>query len=198
MTTRIRIQFVFTSGTNLYVILHDPVTNTVWNTDTEAWEAFNAGNWADYAIALTEQGASGYYSAAFPAAIGKVVTSEVVYQRVGGSPATSDSPAGPLLQSQGQNVQAIAGDADVVETLQQNLVAILRGAAAGVPTVSVIPTDLEITQSNALQGRSIVFTSGVAADCAGRIVSYNPTNGVVTLASPLAIAPEADDTFIIV
>jgi hypothetical protein len=71
-------------------------------------------------------------------------------------------------------VVGVAGDGDAVLALLQNLKAGLRGAAAGVPTVSVIPTDLTVAQSNALGGRSVIFLDGPAAFCAGRIVSYNP------------------------
>lgn len=199
MNTRLKILVAFQSGATLYVILLNSVTGQVWNAVDEAWEDYNSANWAEYAVALTELTGSGLYTAAFPTGIADdVLTVAGFYQQAGGSPTLGDTPAAGLNATQGVNVVAVAGDADVALTLQQNLKAGLRGAAAGTPTVSVIPTDLSLAQSNALQGRSVVFTSGVAFACAGRIVSYNPTNGVLTLAAPLPIAPEADDTFIVV
>lgn len=200
MATRLPLQAVFNTGATLYKVLHNPNAQ-VWNPATGpsgAWENFNGANWAQYGVPLTEQAGTGYYRATYPAGIGAVLTSEVTYQQAGGGPVVGDTPIAQPDQSQGQNVAAIAGDPDVADTLQQNLSVVARGAAAGVPTTSVIPTDLTVAQANAFAGRSVVFTSGAAFECAGRIVSYNPTAGVLTLAAPLAVAPAAADTFVIV
>lgn len=200
--TRFPLQVVFQSGQTVYATLRGLVNGTrqVWNTTLNAgaggWEAFNAAHWAQYAVALAEDGTSGYYAADYPAGIGAVLTTEVFYQQGGGSPATNDGVLGSS-QSQGQNVAAVAGDADVPDTLQQALAAEARGLAAGVPTASVIPTDLAATQANTFQGRAVVFTSGAAAGCAARIAAYAPTNGVLTLVAPLPVAPSAGDKFVI-
>ena len=197
MTTRLPLQTIFTTGANIYAIIHNP-NGQVWNPTTGpggAWENYNSAHWAQYAVALTEQASSGYYRATYPAAIGTVLTSEAYYNNV--APTLGDVPLGPLTQSQGQNVAAIAGDASVPDTLQQNLSVVAKGAAAGVPTVSIIPTNLAMAQANAYQGRSIVFTSGAAFECAGRIVGY-AADGTVTLAAPLPVAPAAGDTFVVV
>jgi hypothetical protein len=203
MNTRLKIQVVYTTAATLYVVVVDRVTGEVWNptlnTGAGGWEAYNSAHWAQYAIALTELTGSGFYQAAYPAGIADdVLTIEAFYQQGGGSPTLGDTPAAGLNPTQGQNIVGVAGDADVPLTLQANLAACLRGAAAGVPSVSVIPTDLTVAQSNALAGRSVVFLDGPAAFCPGRIVSYNPTNGVLTLAAPLPVAPEAADNFIVI
>ncbi|MFZ5829468.1 MAG: hypothetical protein ACOY3P_05240 [Planctomycetota bacterium] len=52
-------------GLGLYAIMRD-VTDQVYNTDSEEFEAYSSANWADYVIAATEQGSSGYYVAATP------------------------------------------------------------------------------------------------------------------------------------
>lgn len=203
MTTSLPIRAIFTTGANLYAVERGLVAGVeqVWNPTLNAgaggWEAYNSAHWAQYAVALTEQAGSGYFSAAFPAGIGAVKTWETIYQRAGGAPALGDV-AVASSESQGTNVQAIAGDPTAAPTLQQALTAELTGAAAGVPTAQVIPTTLTLPLANALAGRSIVFTSGAAINCAGRIISYAPTNGVLTLAAPLAVAPAAADTFLIV
>lgn len=201
MATRLPLQTIFATGATLYALIHNP-NGQVWNTTLNAgaggWENYNSAHWAQYAVALVEQPLSGYYRAAYPAAIAAVLTSEAFYQQAGGGPATSDAPTAAIGQSQGQNVAAVAGDADVPDTLQQNLSVMARGLAAGVPTVSVIPTNLANAQANAFAGRSVVFTSGPAFECAGRIVGYNPVNGVLTLAAPLPVAPAAGDKFVIV
>lgn len=60
-----------------------------WN--GTAFEAYSAGNYADYDIAMTEQGDSGVYVADFPTAITTGGTYEIfVYLQAGGSPAEGD------------------------------------------------------------------------------------------------------------
>jgi hypothetical protein len=61
-----------------------------WN--GTSFEAYDAGNYADYVIAMTEQGSSGVYVADFPSAITSSGTYEYfVHQQAGGSPAEGDS-----------------------------------------------------------------------------------------------------------
>lgn len=172
--------------------------NTTLNAGAGGWEAFNSAHWAQYAIALTEDANTGYYHAAYPAGIVGVLTSETAYVQAGAGPVLGDAPAASIARSQGQNVGAVAGDANVPSTLQQNLFAVQPGAAAGVPTASVIPTNLTNAQANAFAGRAVVFTSGAAIGCAARIVGYVVLNGVLTLAAPLPVAPAAGDTFVLV
>lgn len=69
------------------------------NTDGERWngatfEAYNAANYANYDTALTEQGASGVYSATFPATIEAGTYNFIFYRQTGGSPAEGDLIAG--------------------------------------------------------------------------------------------------------
>ena len=59
--------------------------------DGSAFEAYDASSYADYDIAMTEQGNSGVYVADFPAAILTGGTYEYfVYRQAGGSPAEGD------------------------------------------------------------------------------------------------------------
>lgn len=60
-----------------------------WNGAT--FEAYNAANWATYAIAMTQDGASGLYFATMPALITTAGSYDYfVYQQGGASPAESD------------------------------------------------------------------------------------------------------------
>jgi hypothetical protein len=202
MTTRLKIQVAFQTGQTLYVLIFNRTTGQVWNTTLNTgaggWQAYNSANWAQYVIALTELTGSGVYQATYPAGIGADLTAEAVYQQAGGSPALGDAPAAGLALSQGQNVAGVAGAADPAETLRDNLTAVARGLAAGTPTASLVPTDLTATDANVYAGRSVVFYSGAAAGCAGRIVAYAVLNGALTLAAPLAVTPDAGDGFVIV
>lgn len=196
------LEVTFNTGGNLYGVIHGVVAGTrqVWNptlnTGAGGWEAFNGAHWTQYAIPLAEQGSSGYYAADYPANIGEVITSEVFYNNP--APTMGDSPISNPSYSQGRNMVGIAGDAVAAANQRDAAGAMPRGAATGTPTNSVIPTDLDLTLANAVAGRSVIFTTGAAADCSGRIIAYNPVNGALTLAAPLAVAPVATDHFVIV
>ena len=85
------IEAIYTSGSTLYAILRDRMTGKVWNTSgTPAFEVYNAAHWASYAIAMTEQASSGYYTSTRPAGVAGFLTSEQVFNQAGGGPATSD------------------------------------------------------------------------------------------------------------
>lgn len=197
------LQVLYATGSTVYAIVRGVVGgvrkywNPTLNTGAGGWEVYNSAHWSQYAIALTEDAGSGYFAANYPANIAGVLTTEAYYSNAV-TPTLGDAPIAPLSSSQGANVGAVGGDATVAPTLQQALFSEQKGAAAGVPTASVIPTNLANAQVNAYQGRSVIFTSGAAFQCAGRIVAYNPVNGVLTLAAPLAAVPAAADTFLIV
>lgn len=75
------------TGKTIYFIIRN-AAGQVWK--TTLFEAFNAANWTSYAVAASEQGTTGYYSATFPAAITAGKYSIVAHRQVGGSPATTD------------------------------------------------------------------------------------------------------------
>lgn len=79
------------SGLNLYVHIRNSA-GSIWN--GSAFVTWNVANWATYAIAMTEQTSSGFYSVAFPSSITAGKYSFFVYQRVGGSPAVGDIATG--------------------------------------------------------------------------------------------------------
>lgn len=204
MITRFPLEVVYQTGFTVYAVVRGVVAGTrqYWNptlnTGAGSWEAFNSAHWAQYAIPLTEDTSTGFYAATYPANITGVLTSEAFYIQGGGSPTLGDAPAAGLTRTQGENLGAVGGDANVPGVLQQALLSEQLGVASGTPTTLVIPTTLTNAQLNAFQGRAVIFTSGVAFQCVARIVGYNPTGGVLTLAAPLPIAPVALDTFVIV
>lgn len=138
-----------TTGRTLYAVVRSS-TGTVWNTAGAAFEAFNAANWADYDIALTEQGASGYYVGTFPAATAGVYNVEA-RDRAGGSPAVTDAVAGAgavewdgsaatYLASRPTLAEILAGGDVDGYTLEQTLklcLAALAGKLSGAATTTV-------------------------------------------------------------
>lgn len=197
------LDVIYTPGSVLYAVIHGILSGApvVWNPTLLSgfgdWEAYNSAHWAQYAIPVTEQTGSGYYAAVYPAHIVDVLTSEVFYAQGGGSPALGDAPA-ILAHSQGVNAQGVGADAVAADNLQAALASEQTGVAAGVPTASVVPSSLINAQANAYAGRVCLFTTGAAAQCAARIVAYAVTNGVLTFAAPLPVAPAAGDKFVIV
>lgn len=199
------LEVAYQTGFNLYAIVRGVVggTRQVWNpslnTGAGGWEVYNSAHWSQYAIALTEDVSSGYYAAAYPVNIaGAVITSETFYIRAGGSPTLGDVPAANLAHTQGDNMTGVMGDTTASANLQQALISEQTGVAVGVPTTTIVSTNLTNSQQNAYQGRVCIFTSGPAFQCVARIATYGVTNGVLTFVAPLAIAPNVGDSFIIV
>ncbi len=193
---------LYISGRNLYVVLWNPVTGQFWNKDTAAWENYNQANWTHYAIPLLEYVSSGIYSVAYPAGIAAgVLSTEFVYQQNGATPVLPALPGGDsflaLMQSQGVNLQNIAGDGASVLNLQAAAGVEVRGAAVA-GTLSTTQMSTTLTQANsAFIGRVLIFTSGAAIYQATVITGFAHTNGVLTFGA-VTVAPSAADTFIIV
>lgn len=83
---------VGTSGGTQYARILSPA-GLWWNGTT--FEAYSAGNYATYDVALTEQGSSGLFVGDFPAGITTSGTYEYyVYTQAGGAPAEGDAIAG--------------------------------------------------------------------------------------------------------
>lgn len=198
----LKLETIYTVGATLYAMVRRRSDGFTWNTALNGgdggFEAWNAGNWAQYAIALTEQATSGYYTADYPL-VGDEFTGEVVYAQAGGTPAPGDAPPFSLTSSNGANVAAVAGNAESAANLGASLSAMQVGAViAGALTASSFPTDLESTTNSAYQGRVVVFTSGVLIQQVGNIISYDGATRTIGVGGPFTAAPAASDTFIIV
>lgn len=75
-----------------------------YNTSTKAYETFDSSNWADYAIALTEVGVTGYYRATCPSDSLAYPATDIFYEQKGASAAITDASPIGLGDSQGVNV----------------------------------------------------------------------------------------------
>lgn len=195
------IEFLYATGRNLYVVLI--FNDQFWNKDTLAFENYNQANWAHYAMPMAEKTSSGYYFLAYPDDIPEgTLSTELIYQQNGSTPALPALPGGDtaltLGQSQGTNVQNINGSGTASIQLAKSAETILSGAAiAGTLSTTQMSTDLTNTETNAYNGRVVIWTSGVLIGQASNITAYNPTNGVLTFTAKTD-APAAADTFIIV
>ena len=197
------IETAFTSGVTLYAIIHAP-DGKVWNNVTLAWETFNQVLWEQYAIALAEQGQSGYYSAAFPAtavpSLAGFLSSEVLYQQALASPSVNDAPATGVGQSQGVDVATLATSPLAVSNLQVSALSMYQGAVSsdGISTASKIYFNDPVSLVDTYGGRIIVMTSGDTIREVANIVAYDAINKFLTLAGALTSVPVIGDTFIIV
>lgn len=194
------IETLYLSGRNLYVVIH--AGGQVWNKDTVAFENYNQGNWTHYAVPLAEQTSSGYYFATYPTGIpAGTLSTDCLYQQNGASPVLPALPGGDsflsAFQSQGVNLQNIAGDGNSVLNLQAAAGVEVRGAAVA-GTLSTTQMSTTLTQvTSAFIGRVLIFTSGAAIYQATVITAYNHTNGLLTFGA-VTVAPSAADTFVIV
>lgn len=197
MSTRIEVGFQ--SGATLYCVIHSPLDNKVWNTNTLAFETYNSANWDKYATLFTEALNSGYYSVAYPSGIVNVVTTEAVYQRQGMVPALSDAVNGPigLGQSQGVNLVEILGDSTATTNFKTALNSEITGSAiSGVLSKTQMTTTLSDVLNNVYVGRIVIWTSGTLIRQVANITGYNGTTKMLTFTS-VTTPPSAADEFII-
>jgi hypothetical protein len=184
------------SGT-YYAVRRNRFNGQVWNTNTVAYENFNASNWANYAIALTQQGVTGYYVAAAPSDPVGTISSDVIYKQAGGSPATSDTFQ-TITHNAGENVQQIAGSGGAPVLLAASVNTEVQGTVqTGSISTSSFTSSLSAALASAYVGRTCVFMTGVLAGVATPILGYTPTNGVLSV-STLPSAPSNGDTFVII
>ena len=82
------------SGATVYATIRVPTNGNAgkwWDTVAEAVAAFAVGDWANYAITLSELGSSGLYEGDIPAGLSTELSLEVIYwEQAGASPASSD------------------------------------------------------------------------------------------------------------
>jgi hypothetical protein len=194
------IETVFSSGSNLYAVIHH-ADGRIWKEIAQEWQDYNDANWLSYGVALTEQGASGYYRSNFPAgAVGDFLTTEVVYNQAGVYPALGDAPATGIGQSQGVDVAAIAKSCLAAQRLALSLGGMVVGAVTSAisPTALSFSTDLPSIKNNTYQGRLILWATGALKDEVGNISASAAANGKVVVNGPFTEAPGVADAFIIV
>lgn len=193
------ITATYTVGATLYAVITSPA-GTFWNTISQTFEAFNAGNWAQYAVPMAEYPGTSYYSAAYPTGIAGVLTSELLFAQAGGSPALSDAPAFTVIQSQGKNVGAVGNLWQSAQNMAFSLGTQQLGAIVGTPVSSlVLPTNLTSTELDAYAGRAVIMTSGALAQQGSRINAYDNVLFTLTIVGfPSGGTPANTDTFVII
>lgn len=88
------VQLSYQAGATVYCLIRNRL-GQVWNTASAAFEAYNSSSYADYDVAMVEQGTvSGFYVGTFPAAISAGVYGIVAKRQAGGSPAETDVTVG--------------------------------------------------------------------------------------------------------
>lgn len=193
------IQAIYSSGQNLYAVLVNP-DGTVWNQNLSVWETYNSAHWPQYAVVLTEYTGSGFYRAAYPIAEPDALSTDIIYTRVGGTPALGDTPASNLYQSQGANVGAVGNYWQSAQNMAFALGTQQLGAIVGTPVDSkTLATDLTNTELDAYAGRVIIMTSGTLIQQASPITAYDGTTFTLTITGfPSGSTPANTDTFVIV
>jgi hypothetical protein len=90
------IQQQFITGKTVYATV-TRADGEVWRTDTSVFEARSSSDWAHYAIATSEAGATGYYVGSFPTGITAAGSYNVQFwAQAGGSPGVTDLNNGML------------------------------------------------------------------------------------------------------
>lgn len=194
------------TGNTLYVVLRN-VSNQVWNVGAAAWQTYNVANWAQYAIPLTEDTSSGWYTAAVPAGISTTTVLRIlVYGQLGGSPAAGDDNLGVSIStwtgstwSTSVDVASISGSTTAAIRLALSAATIVSGAAVtGTLTVAQMTTNLSAAVDKLYYGRVVYFTSGALAGQVAAISGYNGTTKTITFFQVITSAPANGDSFIIV
>lgn len=85
------LQWSYETGKSCYCVMRN-TTGQPWSTSggTGGFSAFLSGAWPDYAVAGTEQGVTGYYTADMPAAMPAGVLNVVAKEQLGGTEAQTD------------------------------------------------------------------------------------------------------------
>lgn len=198
------IEVIYQSGSTLYAMLRRRSDGFAWNTALNgglgAFEAWNSGNWAQYALMLTEQASSGYYSGSYPDGALGTFTSEVFYVQSGGGPTVADAPPFNMGLSQGAGIAAVNGSAAAADNMGAALSTEITGTAVGsVPGPLQVTTTLGDTTDDVYLGRVILWTSGAMIRQAARISAYDGTTKVISvLAWPTTLTPSDGDEFVIV
>lgn len=106
-------------------------------------------------------------------------------------------PAALIGGRMNSDVEAINNNSTAAQNLGSSALAVVTGAASGVPTTTSIPTNLTETSNDIFIGRIIIFTSGNAKDEATDITDYDGTTKTLTVTA-LSQTPSSSDTFVIV
>ena len=162
------------TGLTLYGVIRS-FSNTVWN--GSSLEAYNASNWGNYDVALTEQGSSQVYVGTFSGSISAGAYHVTIHRQAGGSPAETD----PVIGSGGVDwagsavISPFDASSDTVDvgkvsgdsTAADNLEAMLEGLVTGsvdnsnfTPTTTAFETDLAEASDDHFNNQAVLWRSG--------------------------------------
>lgn len=193
-----KIRAIYTPGGTLQVVCVRDSDDKFWNTDSGAFETYNASHISDYLISLDEIGSAGIYSGEYPAAITDPTTEYVFVQNGGAFSLTTDSPPITSGPSQGADLNAIRGSTTPAARMGTSAGTMAAGqAVAGILTVNSMTTDLTNPLPNAYAGATVIWTTGVLKDVRAKITGYTVSGGRLSY-SPIPQAPAAGDSWIIV
>ena len=162
------------TGLTLYSVVRS-FAATVWN--GSALEAYNGSNWANYDIALTEQGTSQVYVGTFSGSIAAGPYHVTVHRQAGGSPAESDPVIGsggidwdgsavisPFdASSDTVDLGKISGDSTAADNLEAMLEGLITGAVDNsnfTPTTTAFETDLAEASDDHFNNQAVLWRSG--------------------------------------
>jgi len=162
------------TGLTLYGVIRS-FANTVWN--GSSLESYTSGNWANYDVAMSEQGSSQVYVGTFPGSITSGGYHVTIHRQAGGSVAETD----PVIGSGGVDwtgsavLAAFNAAADTVDvgklsgdaTAADNLEALVEGLQVGsvdsgnfTPSTTAFETDLTETSDDHYNNQAVLWRSG--------------------------------------
>jgi hypothetical protein len=151
----------FDSGATVYAVVLNSL-GQAWNTGSAAFEAVTSADWANYAIAMTEQTAgnlTGIYAGSFPSGITVPGVYDIIFrQQAGSAPAASDTNNGML-----------GGEF------------YWTGSAEAFPLASSAAGSANVTMSGSNLSANVALISGVSA--AGLVLSDSHGNSIFSTAA---------------
>jgi hypothetical protein len=174
-------------GTETVVTLYATIrskTGTQWRTDSSAFEAVTAANWANYDIALAESSGNYFYTGDFPAITGNLVAGWYwvdIYKRAGATPAITDTLQGTIVGYwDGTGLLPWESDVRAIATNAINAAALDAGAS----------TEINAAVLAAIAG----IGSGTGAALNFAVYDDNTDGALATLLPPLG-SPQGATTF---
>lgn len=118
------------TGLTVYATIR-AAAGTIWN--GSSLEAITAANWTTYAVTMTEESTTGYYMGTFPSSLSAGIYNVDIFQKLGGSAATTDTLVGQAVIDWTGSTEALTSSVQsTTNTLSSKL-----GAFTGTGTNSV-------------------------------------------------------------
>lgn len=159
----------------------------IWNTVGLAFEAYSSANYAQYKVALTEEGSCGFYKTNLPAGITWVDRYTLVFYNGSGTVEGQDFFVGSIpFDYDGKN-----------EAVPPFALMISGSTIAGILSSTQATTDLTETTNDHYKGRIVMWRTGALIGQVTDITAYDGATKTMTFTA-LTEAPAAGDEFVIV